>query len=553
MVSRSSLVTFASVAVVTGIAAYAVYFDYKRRNNAEFRRKLKKEKKKVDKHAAQAASEKQAQAPSGVSPEELRAALDKIREEGQPTSPAESEKYFMAQVGLGEQFVAQGEAFYMPAALSFFRALRVYPSPVELIMLYQQTLPEQVFKIVMEMANMDVEDRVQGYYNHFPPSDMNVSVKPSADDSKKILVANKDFELGEVIYKELPLVADLDIDLQGKGTHCSYCLRQIEGEPTRPDTDSLDAAYCSRTCYIRSKMQSENLLFGLDPVLPEGADNGLGALTQEDRKKAQTEFVDYVKSKGKLMLLLVGRLIARTIACETLKLNPAEPVADYTNHGLVEKTYSIFDHMQRLRFVEGKVTQDERKLLAAVMASALPGVSDIVTDERLATDVGRMSYNVIGVCPASGREDRPVPEERPEDQMRTRTPYGTSKQVGCGLYLVSAYMAHSCAPNAKPTFQSDTTELQLVATQPIKKGDEITMAYVDVSQHPDETPVEARRRRRIELARGWRFKCECTRCVSETTEGEEHDIGVKGDEAKVEAVVRRVESGNAGSADTGPD
>lgn len=40
-----------------------------------------------------------------------------------------------------------------------------------------------------------------GYYNHFPPSDMNVSVQPSADGTKKIIVANKDFEEGEVIYK----------------------------------------------------------------------------------------------------------------------------------------------------------------------------------------------------------------------------------------------------------------------------------------------------------------------------------------------------------------
>lgn len=79
------------------------------------------------------------------------------------------------------------------------------------------------------------------------------------------------------------------------------------------------------------------------------------------------------------------------------------------------------------------------------------------------------------------------------------------------------------------------------------------MAYVDVSQHPDETPVEARRRRRIELARGWRFKCECPRCGSEVTESEERDIGVKGDEAKVEDVVSRVESGNAGTANTALD
>ena len=40
-----------------------------------------------------------------------------------------------------------GPAFALPAALAFFRALRVYPSPVELIMLYQSTLPAEVFAV----------------------------------------------------------------------------------------------------------------------------------------------------------------------------------------------------------------------------------------------------------------------------------------------------------------------------------------------------------------------------------------------------------------------
>ena len=35
----------------------------------------------------------------------------------------------------------------MTAALCFFRALRVYPSPVELIAIYQKTVPEAVFKV----------------------------------------------------------------------------------------------------------------------------------------------------------------------------------------------------------------------------------------------------------------------------------------------------------------------------------------------------------------------------------------------------------------------
>lgn len=68
----------------------------------------------------------------------------------------------MSQVGLGEQLAAQGilhplplrtqlnyvsgPTFYLPAAMAFYRALRVYPSPVELIVIYQKTIPEAVFK-----------------------------------------------------------------------------------------------------------------------------------------------------------------------------------------------------------------------------------------------------------------------------------------------------------------------------------------------------------------------------------------------------------------------
>ena len=39
---RSTIFTVAAVAFATGLAAYAVYFDYKRRNDVDFRRKLSK-------------------------------------------------------------------------------------------------------------------------------------------------------------------------------------------------------------------------------------------------------------------------------------------------------------------------------------------------------------------------------------------------------------------------------------------------------------------------------------------------------------------------------
>lgn len=70
----------------------------------------------------------------------------------------------MHQVSMGEQLVSQGKffpflrictsfihftgpAFHLPCALAFFKALRVYPSPVELINIYEKTVPAPVFKV----------------------------------------------------------------------------------------------------------------------------------------------------------------------------------------------------------------------------------------------------------------------------------------------------------------------------------------------------------------------------------------------------------------------
>jgi import receptor subunit TOM20 len=45
------------------------------------------------------------------------------------------------------QLCHEGPEFAIEAALAFFRALRVYPSPVELIMIFQNTVPEPIFKV----------------------------------------------------------------------------------------------------------------------------------------------------------------------------------------------------------------------------------------------------------------------------------------------------------------------------------------------------------------------------------------------------------------------
>lgn len=130
MVSRTStILTVTGITVVGGLLAYAAYFDFKRRNDVEFRKQLRtsffifspqvahpyftgKDKKRVDKSVAQQSKESLASsssAPSAITPAVLREALEQIKNEPGPQSPEEKENYFMSQVGMGEQLAAQGE------------------------------------------------------------------------------------------------------------------------------------------------------------------------------------------------------------------------------------------------------------------------------------------------------------------------------------------------------------------------------------------------------------------------------------------------------------
>jgi import receptor subunit TOM20 len=164
-----------------GIVTYAIYFDHKRRTDANFRKRLRmlnscilhyvlfttpsgREKKKLDKSAAQEAASSEAAGDAPLPTEEILAAMVLVKDDQVPTTPEEREKYFMSQVEKGEQLCVKGRStlrvvedvcslcregpeFAVEAALAFFRALRVYPSPVELIMIFQNTVPEPIFKV----------------------------------------------------------------------------------------------------------------------------------------------------------------------------------------------------------------------------------------------------------------------------------------------------------------------------------------------------------------------------------------------------------------------
>ena len=89
--------------VLTGVLAYAVYFDYRRRTDPEFRKMLKRESKKQ----ARAAKE-EAEAQGAQQKKAIREAVDKANEDGFPRDPEEVEAYFMQEVARGEGLCQEG-------------------------------------------------------------------------------------------------------------------------------------------------------------------------------------------------------------------------------------------------------------------------------------------------------------------------------------------------------------------------------------------------------------------------------------------------------------
>ncbi|KAJ4342715.1 mitochondrial import receptor subunit tom20 [Didymella glomerata] len=155
-IKTSTIVALSVGTVVTGLLAYAVYFDNKRRNDPEFRKALKKESKRT-----QRAAKEEAEHHGAEQKKLIREAVAAANEEGFPKDPEEVEAYFMQEVAQGEGMVQKG-ADNIEAALCFYRALKVYPNPRELINIYDKTVPKPVLDILAEMIAVDTSIPVGG-------------------------------------------------------------------------------------------------------------------------------------------------------------------------------------------------------------------------------------------------------------------------------------------------------------------------------------------------------------------------------------------------------
>lgn len=136
------------VTAVTILSASAFfYFDYKRRNDFEFRKSLAKRERKFQESKAV------------VKQEEVKGLLRKYANlinmeltfNPLPTDPSESESLFAQLSQKGELLCSQGPDKYEEAALCFYKSLLVFPSPLKLLEILQSVVPPPAFEILTLM------------------------------------------------------------------------------------------------------------------------------------------------------------------------------------------------------------------------------------------------------------------------------------------------------------------------------------------------------------------------------------------------------------------
>ena len=146
MMSISKIFTVTTALATISAVGYAIYFDYQRRNNPEFRhnvrKRIRKQQKKVEKenHGAQVA---RVQAAAKFLEEEL--AKDPI-----PTDAEGKQLAFNVNIEQGDQLAAKpGQE--LEAASKFYKALTVYPNPADLLGIYSKSLPELIYENLVLM------------------------------------------------------------------------------------------------------------------------------------------------------------------------------------------------------------------------------------------------------------------------------------------------------------------------------------------------------------------------------------------------------------------
>jgi len=186
------------------------------------------------------------------------------------------------------------------------------------------------------------------------------------------------------------------------------------------------------------------------------------------------------------------------------------------NQKSVEKPviYTLWDHIETFPYIENysksssnldletnnEFSNNDLKffnLIHTLFYDVFYEFEDFFTDDMYQILKQKVLYNTIGIT----SNDTIEMKKKINDIYRTDN---NKSVIGLGVYFISSYIRHRCHPNAKICYLNNNNTLSLISTQYIKKGEEITISYID-------THNKSHKKCHEELYNKFKIKCFCNK------------------------------------------
>ncbi|ORX55926.1 SET domain-containing protein [Piromyces finnis] len=341
----------------------------------------------------------------------------------------------------------------------------------------------------------------------------NVEVSWISNEKERGLKALKDFVPEEEIFIEEPIVSCQFLYNRQYFPGCSYCMKSLE-EPENMLQRLSGSAEIPNLPFI----------FEYKEKYPQGDvytnDNGLEVYCSEEcKEKAYKEFQNLLDVDGRdpehplLKLEELWKsfhyppesatpiLIARIIAIIRNKLDEGvsaeEAMAPFLSFKNDKKNQEIGIIQKFLDEKFETRIKDVHQLIVDALYD--PRIPELFTMSSFQTLLCTICLNAQGIGTSNfenySRFIRDLPDssvkenaldylDQFEEGIEEESGMFTHLE-GSGLYALHKHINHSCEPNAQIRFPFNNNKVQVVALKPIKKGEEITISYIDLSDDCD--------------------------------------------------------------------
>eukprot|EP01135_Chromosphaera_perkinsii_P007453 Nk52_evm5s859 gene=Nk52_evmTU5s859 len=286
------------------------------------------------------------------------------------------------------------------------------------------------------------------------------------------LFATRSFKAGEVVYREMPFVAQSV--LLRKPICCSQCLKPFPRVKSKESSiRENDVLLCSNTC--------KNTAFDQYGHLSVGENNSMD------------DFVEYCYSVERKFPILVARIMGRIIE-------------DVRKNASVSKTVTPLSHLSYADIPTSKIPHEWVEDYAAFKKSFLVGSknAEFFTVEWFVRMLSMLNLNSFRV---EIETDSDIENEDSEDDVGRLT--NETVNTGTALYFLSSFINHDCSPNLRGHWPC-SSEMFLISNRDIREGEELTVSYIANQQNMRV----GERRDFLHWAYG--FECQCPLCVKES-------------------------------------